>query len=609
MKLRSIVILFVLLLLLGGGYWYIQHRETRRGVEQQEAQRVFEFAPGDFRALSIQQEDQRPVVGVRENGGWRIEQPHPMRANDVVWNRAADALANLMRLRLFQGAEDNLPAYELDEPHLTVTATAANGESVEIVFGAEDPVQKNRYAMRPGGPVFLIDGRAYFELDRSLDWLRDKRLFSQPDEPVTRVEYVRVRPLKDGEVAMGTPLYPEEKGGVESVSVVVAREPEQPWRLVSPVEAMANQEAVNAFVDALAYAQGANHVDEPKDLAEYGLAPARARISFQYGAGAELETLFLGNVSGGSGIYAKRADAPAVFTVDGTALAAFPVDPTVFRDRRLVASDPATVRAITYRREGEEAAVQKNDGGAWRIVTPYDDPADPAVINDLLSKLTSYQGHSFPEVSADDAGLKEPLVAVTLEFEDGAAPTTVSIGGDAGDSLRYARQFTGAVVTLTNDEVQTLLYTPFDFWDKELLAFTAEEARRVELEFEGTQYSFVFGSRRWRVEAPGGLGFESQSDMTALLAAVNPLKASSLEAQEIPADLNQYLLDRPPMRMRVVLGEGADARALPEFTVGGVAIDNSRERYALVEGMPQVYRIRQDVVDRVRQVLENLRAQ
>ena len=139
-----------------------------------------------------------PVVGgQRAESGWAISKPNPtIEANQVVWDRAAKAVAMLDNARTIEPAAD-AAAYGLDKPVLTFTASRQEGAPLRSSSARLEPTQAYRYARLDGELVFLVDIEQFNELDRSLDLLRDRRLLKVGDRALPKFEFSRFRAPKN----------------------------------------------------------------------------------------------------------------------------------------------------------------------------------------------------------------------------------------------------------------------------------------------------------------------------------------------------------------------------------------------------------------------------
>ncbi|MCC6485988.1 MAG: DUF4340 domain-containing protein, partial [Candidatus Hydrogenedentes bacterium] len=174
---------------------------------------------------------------------------------------------------------------------------------------------------------------------------------------------------------------------------------------------------------------------------------------------------------------------------------------------------------------------------------------------------------------------------------------------------RYVTQDTGDVITLANEQVKKLEITTTDLAAKGLLAAKQDEVREVALQFEGVSYRFTKGEQAWKIDEPAGKVWESQSDMKALLAELSSVRATAIEQSPAPADLKPFGLDTPTLSVRLSAAPSApdgQTRVLGPLMIGALCTDSPHERYAMVAGRADLFRVKQTLVDTLRDALRGV---
>lgn len=619
MRFRTTLILLVVLCALCIGYYLMLLSEEKAREEAREVKRAFGFAPEDFRTISIQQEDRKATVGVRdENGMWRIVEPYPLKAYQKLWDRVAKHLADLSKERIIEETPKDLGRYELDYPRLVIVAETGAGEGLKATFGMVGPTQRNRYAQLNDGPIVLVDENTYFELDRGLDLLRYFYLFDPGEEGIARLEFAWIWPEKE-QPALADASASEPAPGEESVRVVLEKDVDAAWRMRAPVEGPADGEAVGRWIGELQAETCKDFVDEPENLADYGLEPARARITVWTGHDGEPQTVFFGDLDREgpqARMFAKRADGPAVFTVRAALATSFPAAPDAFRERRLLTHAASSITAIHYSSKGTRFALRKDPQAGWRISEPAHEDTDQVAVSSFIASLSRFQGVRFADPDEGDFGFENPAAVIELAFEGVEKPGKIRVGAKTADGdAYYVTQDIGYSVVLEPQLAEMLIdVNLFTFRDKTLIGFDKKEAVRVALKLDGVSYVFERLGGQWRITSPPDKRWESPTDMEALLDAFNPLAAVGLESPERPSDLSPYGLDEPVLELTVTLepvhepGQPrGEQTTLPAIKVGALSEGRPRERYAIIEGRPEVFRIRQARLDDARQALKGIR--
>lgn len=611
MRPRTTVILAAVFALLCAGYYattVLERTWRQRAITQK---RLFSFDAGDFRRITVQQEKQRPTVAVRaESGVWRIEQPYELDAHQELWRRVAAHFAELSNERIIDENPSDIAKYELDVPRLTVVGETGDGQQAKAVFGMPGPTGKNRYVQINDGPVLLVNEDAFFELNRSLDLLREFRLFRAGENGISRLEFARLwQGDEKGAAEAGI------RKGDESVVVVVERQADGMWRMLEPVQGPADTDAVSRLVATLQSEACKNFVDEPGPLADYGLDPPKVRVTVQADGETTPQTVYFGaaeRTGKDPRMFAKRADQPAVFTVSTDLEKLFPASPSAFRERRLLSRKAADIISLRFEAGDERFVLTNDEKKGWVMTDPPVEETDQIGVSSFVADLCRVEGRTFPEPSRGGFGFETPAAVISLQFRNETAPVEIRIGAPIPEArLHYATQDTGAIITIPSDVVDRLLeINSFMFVGKHLLRFKEEEAVLAALRFEGVDYEFERTASVWRVNKPEGKIWESQSAMKALLEAINPVRAEGIEAPTLPGDLAPFGLDAPVLTIEMTVQPGPEqTRApLPVLRIGALAGDgSSRERYALAEDRPELFRVSQDVIDDVRSALTRIR--
>ncbi len=605
MSMRSTSVMAVVLIALCAAYYALQQFEggTERRVE--EAKRKYDFEAGTVASLSLQQLVAPAVVAEQpEPGVWKITQPNPtIRPLPQVWDRIATTFAQLLNERTL-GPVEQPAEYGLAEPVLQVRATLRDGEAHELKFGFEDPTQTYRYAQDGDGEVFLVKTAQYFELNRTLDELRHRFLVADREANILRFEFARIWTGEGGENIADPPPV-----GSESVRIVATRaDAQQPWSLVEPEEVPADQEVLNALIGELQFGMGEGFNDKPQPLTEYGLDPARARLTIVDDRTSTPQTLYLGSLdeSQENGrVFAKLEGQDAIFTVDGHIVSLLPRSPHALRERRLVARSFKELTAVDYREGATTFTIALNDKG-WRLTNP-DEETNQMLVSGFLGGLKDIAGVGFPEEPAAELGLNDPEFAITLHFSDGD-PIEIRFRQSPRDGAYfYATQWNGTPVLLESARAEFFRLSRADLLSGELLRFEARQAASMNLTFEGVAYAFEKVHGQWLVRQPEGKVLANQSDAENILRAFTPLTGKGVDTPDA-ADPAVTGLGAPLCSFEARL---VDTTTGVEGNVGPVLIGQPTQadplrRYCRVPGRDVVYHIKQEVVETIREALQGV---
>lgn len=607
MSKKGTIALLAVLVALCAGYWGMVQLEKHGEAKKELSRKVFDFTPGDILSLEIQQIG-GPAVAAERDGAdrWAITKPEPdIEPNVVVWDRAANTIAELDNARTIDTGGDQA-AYGLDKPVLKLTATRKEGAPLHFEFGDLDPTQAYRYARLDGDRVFLVSVEQFHEMDRSLDLLRDRRLFQSGEEGITRLEFSRFRaPEKPSEEA-AKPAEVEE-----SVTVAVEKQPDGTWLLVSPERAPANQEMVGQLVREVQYSVILGYIDEPESLQDYGLDPPLGRLTVFTGAGSEPQTVLMGTQGEHEDIkrcvYAKRKGRPGVILMDPNVLMRLPRTPSALREDRLFTRDASRLMTMHYKSADADLKLNNDPDKGWTLVEPAAEDTDQIAVSNFIGFLKQVAGESFPEAPAARLGFDNPRISIQFTFRD-QPPSEILVGAPVPDTGQfYARQDNGDATILSELEVQALTLTAQGFREKTLMEFDKKAITGVKLTLDGTNYQFEKYPGRWVVAVPENHAFGSPHDMDRLVEALSRVRADKRVAND-PGAVEGTRLDTPVATVSVtVQPDGQDAVELGPVTIGAATAADSQHRYAVSTERPGLYLVKQSLVDEIRDTVKAIR--
>lgn len=310
------------------------------------------------------------------------------------------------------------------------------------------------------------------------------------------------------------------------------------WRLVTPIDAVADQNEATNTASNLATADVQRVVDEqPKDLAPFGLAKPRVTITFRVAGEKTPRTLLLGDKNpAGSDLYAKLPDAPRVFLVSGYLEGTFDKGVFGFRDKRVLTFDREKVDKLEVA-AGAASTTVARQGDTWSVVAPISARADFGVIEAVLSRLSNGQMKAItwdpaapaPAGASARAAATAPATRSLKEFglDPAAHRITLSGGGTTAELLIgkptpegdvYAKDASRPLVfTIEKPLADDLTRQPADFRTKDVFAFRP---------FTATRLAITRGAATTAFERKKADGKDAAKDATLKWVAVAPAPAA-----------------------------------------------------------------------------------
>ena len=295
------------------------------------------------------------------------------------------------------------------------------------------------------------------------------------------------------------------------------------WRLDEPNKADADAGVMGTVTSNLASLEVQRVVDEnPTDLAQYGLNPARIDVAFRLKDQKDFQRLLVGEKTPtGGDLFAKRPDEDRVFLISSFLDAIFNKTPFDLRDKVVLKFERDKADGIEVV-DGSTTLQFAKSGTDWRLVTPVAVRADYAASEGLMTRLSSTQMQKIVAPEAGDLkayGLDRP--ALTATVLSGSSKATLLIGR-AGEGGRFAKDAARPEVFMVEESLFTDLakdlpeYRRKDMFDAR--SFTAD---RIDTRRGDETLAFEKGSdgkETWRNAAGQNIDTAKVEDLLTKLS-------------------------------------------------------------------------------------------
>ncbi|MHC5539008.1 DUF4340 domain-containing protein [Singulisphaera rosea] len=385
----------------------------------------------------------------RTTNGWELLRPTRERADAESIPGLLTKLSELETSEFF--GEDKVSNPELDPPLLTLKVWQAlpgkkpapepspertDAPRVDLKFGRHDALRKAAYARVEGDRTILVFPDAFLALLPKNEFaFRNRSVVSLSPSQVTQLSVAR-----DGQTFTLV-------GGSAS-------DPNR-WRVTSPIEAPANDEAVTKALLILSHLTAERLVADSKtDGKPYGFDSPNMTVSWVVPDDKGqfvTKTLVVGAKFPGKEFwFAKATDVPYIFTVPDGAILPFHEE---FRSRRVLSFAPKQVKGLTLRWADRTLAfahspTPRGGPGDWSPLSGTDVSGfDVSRIDTLASDLSRFQTRKFLQYKGaipESSGLKAPRLTVEIQPAAPSAPIVLRIGNAFGEGEFQATTDTGA---------------------------------------------------------------------------------------------------------------------------------------------------------------------
>ena len=291
---------------------------------------------------------------------------------------------------------------------------------------------------------------------------------------------------------------------------IVCTKKDDKWRVEQPVQADADQSAVNRVVSEFVDVKRTRTVEEePQDLALFGLDQPSLKLAALVGEKDEPETLFLGDENPTkSAFYAKTETDTAVFLIQSYSKRSLDKKLFDLRDKKVADFVKDEVQTLRLERGDLKIEAEKRDDGTWMLTSPLKVRGDKTEINKTIDKINSAGVKEFIDeepVDLAEYGLDIPDITLTMLIGEDKASKAVLIGRKNEDKDGYyAKRAEEKNVFLLQQDVLDAVPEDVNTWrDHSLLTVSVGNVAKMEYVADGQKFVLATDEERdWQIEEP-----------------------------------------------------------------------------------------------------------
>jgi len=418
---RNTGILLLLAAALGAFIYFYEIRgaESRREAAEREKRLFAGVEQSAIEWIALAPPGRPPARVERREGAWRMVEPVDFPADAFSADNLASTLATLGSESVLEepGPPDE---YGLGDG-ARVVRFSVGGKEHELRLGKDSPVGQNTYASTGSGAIYTIARYKAASFDKKPDDLRDKRVLDFDRDSIRRV----VASWPGGRVVLEREEKPAEPEAKKAEAEAKPAPPARPgWRLVEPIAARADDEAVDEMLSDLSLLRAEGFVDDPPPDAAAGLAPPAFEIALEapaQGEGAQPRVFRLAiGAKRDNDLRLARGAEKSLYTIPEARYASLPRDVMAYRWKQLAHFDLADARAADFFYQaptGDPVVIHAERGDKGWSSTPESFAAgklDAALAALSHLKATQIVADSMEEPKLHKLGLAPPNAVVTV---------------------------------------------------------------------------------------------------------------------------------------------------------------------------------------------------
>ncbi len=386
MRARTPLILFlILLLVIGATYYLVKQQEKKQKMEN-----LFLKLNAKVSKIEIDRKDGTKLVFEKEGPRWMMRDPKYAEADSYLLGRMEDEVSELRFERVVEEKAGDLKKYGLVEPEVVLKVwEEGNLNPYVIKIGDKNPVSSDRYAVLEGQHRVVLLSSVFTDLlFKDVNDYRNKKI-AKFDE--TKAKKIVV------------------KGKVN----YVLQKKYKDWYIIKPVNALANNYKCDDILYSITGAEAKEFVKDmatEEDLKEYGLDKPLLKVTIDLGD--EKVRFQIAEKDGEYYLYKGNT----IYKIDSSLYKAIAKNVKDLREKRLVRFYSFEVKALSWKRKGEEFRAEK-ERDKWMAKKPFQAELEKNRVEDFLRNIEDLEAKDFVD-DIKSFGFK-PDVTVKFELEDG----------------------------------------------------------------------------------------------------------------------------------------------------------------------------------------------
>ena len=323
------------------------------------------------------------------------------------------------------------------------------------------------------------------------------------------------------------------------------------WKITKPVRAVANQSAVGNLVSSVT-TQMAEEVfgDGNENLADYGLSPAKVKLTFyleKEGGVTTTQSVLVGSTSPvGGKVYGISSKIGKVFSASMGYKTTLSKTLFQLREKRLFPDLPGEINKVRIGSGKSATLIRKDKDGEWKMTSPIKARADRVIVEKFIDRILRSQASDFIDKRVDEKAIGLiPSMKSIIFYDTVGDKHYLHIGRkDAtGSGVPVRRKKFGSIALLPSEFFDEMASGPDDFRDTHFFPIQREEVLRINWQIDSNSAELKKSKKtgKWRVVSTP----EERLDQGRILAYLMDLEGVKVEKfiQSLPTGEDENLIN------------------------------------------------------------------
>ncbi len=375
--------------------------------------------------------------------------------------------------------------------------------------------------------------------------------------------------------------------------IVLEKDSQDAWQITAPHSFKADEDTVHTVLNAFSNFNPESTIENPANLADFGLNTPSARCSVTNKTGKNYVLLVGDKSITGASVYVKTLNKADVYMLPQFSVANMIKDVNSYRDKSFFKTDDILSNKVRITREGKTTVFEKSKDGSWEITEPIKSKADAQKISALFSSINNLRINEYVDDKPSDPavyGFSKPHALVDIGSADGKENHQILLGRKKIKTNEYfAKLADQPNVYLIGEYFDKTIYIKVpDYRDKSMMKFDSAQAKTLTVKHNKKSYVYQKDDKgQW----------SSEGRMKAQDEAVNIVTVlSSADIVDFASKKDSTGLSNPDYVVEVLLNSGMQrVYRFGNRQKGNVylALDNNKEIYtasaALLSQMDAYY--------------------